>query len=149
MNTVTLVIPGTPTPKGRSRSTRSGRHYTPAATRAAETSVLAVWLVTTQHARPAHEGPVTLDLIATFVPPASWPKWKRERALAGEWPHTSRPDVDNLVKLVKDGLNGAAWLDDSQVTNVSGAKQYGTTPHTTVMLTFHDVPKKENERNKQ
>lgn len=111
--------------------------------------MLAVWLITTAQQRAAHEGPVTLDLVATFVPPASWPKWKRERALAGEWPHLSRPDVDNLVKLVKDGLNGAAWLDDSQVTNVSGSKQYGSTPRTTVLLTFHDVPKKENERETQ
>lgn len=108
--------------------------------------MLAVWLITTKQARAPHAGPVTLDLMATFAPPQSWPKWKRERALAGDWPHLSRPDVDNLVKLVKDGLNGAAWLDDSQVINVSGAKQYGSTPRTTVMLTFHDLPQKEIER---
>ncbi|KKK49189.1 hypothetical protein LCGC14_3137560, partial [marine sediment metagenome] len=29
--------------------------------------------------------------------------------------HTKRPDVDNLVKLVKDALNGIYWKDDSQV----------------------------------
>ena len=34
-----------------------------------------------------------------------------------------RVDVDNLLKLVCDGLNGIAWLDDSQVWEVSCARE--------------------------
>lgn len=35
-----------------------------------------------------------------------------------------RRDVDNMIKLVCDGLNGIAYKDDSQVREVCGAKQY-------------------------
>jgi endogenous inhibitor of DNA gyrase (YacG/DUF329 family) len=33
-----------------------------------------------------------------------------------------RRDVDNMIKLVCDGLNGVAWADDSQVCEVSGRR---------------------------
>ena len=39
-------------------------------------------------------------------------------------PHTSRPDLDNLVKSVSDGLNGVAFRDDSQITELRAIKQY-------------------------
>ena len=35
-----------------------------------------------------------------------------------------RRDVDNMVKLVLDGLNGVAWVDDNQVTEVEASKCY-------------------------
>lgn len=38
---------------------------------------------------------------------------------------TSKPDVDNLAKLVKDALNGHAYRDDSQVTQLTVVKEYG------------------------
>lgn len=34
-----------------------------------------------------------------------------------EW-HTRKPDSDNVLKAVKDSLNGLAWRDDSQVCKV-------------------------------
>lgn len=149
MDSVTLVIPGSPIPKGRARSTRTGRHYTPAATRAAEAAVRAVWHEATGLGRKPHTGPVTVEMEAVFSVPQSWPKWKRELALAGSWPHLSRPDVDNLIKLVKDGLNAVAWLDDSQVTNVSGSKYYGSESCTIVKIRFHDEPGKMRGNTKQ
>lgn len=58
------------------------------------------------------ECPVTLSCV--FVMPR--PKrliWKR-REMPRE-PHTGKPDLDNLVKAMKDALKGLAWRDDSQV----------------------------------
>lgn len=37
-------------------------------------------------------------------------------------PHAQRPDLDNLVKLVLDALNGVAWADDGQVSHVIASK---------------------------
>lgn len=138
---IRLVLPGTPTPKGRPRFTKTGRAYTDAKTAAAEQSILASWLVTAG-ARAPHDGPVLATINAYFAPPASWPKWKRERALAGSWSHTSKPDLDNLVKIL-DGLNGRAWLDDSQIVSIYALKHYSENPRTEVALELYRAPTKE------
>lgn len=132
--TVELIIPGVPQPKGRPRFTRTGRAFTDAKTLAAEQSVLAVWL-TTVGQRPPHEGPVAIQAEFHYVPPASWPKWRRAMALEGLWPHTGRPDLDNLVKIL-DGLNGVAWHDDSQIHHFAARKAYAAEAHTRLVMAF-------------
>ena len=37
-------------------------------------------------------------------------------------PYTVKPDIDNVVKCVMDGLNGVAWDDDCQVTQLVASK---------------------------
>ena len=37
-------------------------------------------------------------------------------------PFTQKPDVDNVLKAVLDGLNGLAFLDDAQVVRVTVVK---------------------------
>lgn len=37
---------------------------------------------------------------------------------------TVRPDLDNLVKLVLDALNGVAYADDSQIVRIHAFKKY-------------------------
>lgn len=132
---VQISIPGTPTAKGRPRFTSQGRTYTDAKTKAAEAAVLASWM-RSHRSRAPHDGPVTVDLVATFTPAPSWPKWKREAALTGTWPHTIKPDIDNLLKVI-DGLNGTAWVDDSQIVTASASKLYGSTASTLITITFH------------
>lgn len=61
-----------------------------------------------------------MHVIFLFDIPKSWSKKKRENTT---W-HTSRPDSDNLLKGVKDALNGIAYIDDAQVCYVSAKKQY-------------------------
>lgn len=134
-------LPGTPTAKGRPRFF-NGRAVTDAKTRAAEQSILAAWLVTVGSREP-HAGPVEIDLEATFTPANSWPKWQTQRATSGHWPHTKKPDIDNLIKII-DGLNGIAWVDDSQITHIRASKQYGPIASTRLKLHFHPLPIKEN-----
>jgi len=35
-----------------------------------------------------------------------------------------RPDIDNLIKSVVDGLNGIAFKDDAQIVNIHAEKMY-------------------------
>ena len=38
--------------------------------------------------------------------------------------HTFTPDLDNLVKLVSDALNGVFYKDDSQICSIQAIKAY-------------------------
>ncbi|MFA5307759.1 MAG: RusA family crossover junction endodeoxyribonuclease [Candidatus Babeliales bacterium] len=38
--------------------------------------------------------------------------------------HTKKPDLDNMVKAVKDSLKGILWYDDSQVCFTEAEKKY-------------------------
>src|SRR5688500_16752540 len=68
------------------------------------------------------EGPIALRVSIVLQTPASWSK--KRRAL---WnPAVARPDLDNSLKALMDGLNGVAWLDDKQVVELAMTKAYGT-----------------------
>lgn len=45
---------------------------------------------------------------------------------------TSKPDLDNLVKLVKDALSGCCYADDAQVIGIEASKGYGTQARTVI-----------------
>jgi Holliday junction resolvase RusA-like endonuclease len=60
-----------------------------------------------------------------FAPPASWSEEKRQQAIVGEIPHTSKPDADNLAKSWLDALNKIAFVDDALVATVRVSKRYG------------------------
>lgn len=74
---------------------------------------------------PPMEGPIELSVVATFL----WPKSisPKKRTLPGaEW-KTTKPDEDNLKKLVQDSLNKIAYVDDAQVCSGHCWKKYGET----------------------
>lgn len=62
---------------------------------------------------------------AIFRTPKSWSRKKREDAIQGRLPMTSRPDGDNILKIVLDAVNGLLWKDDSQVDLATVAKRWG------------------------
>jgi Holliday junction resolvase RusA-like endonuclease len=39
--------------------------------------------------------------------------------------HVSRPDIDNIVKAILDGLNGVVFADDASVAQLVASKEYG------------------------
>ncbi len=39
-------------------------------------------------------------------------------------PHTTRPDVDKLVRSALDAGHGVIWADDSRVTDITARKRY-------------------------
>ena len=41
-------------------------------------------------------------------------------------PFTAKPDIDNVIKAVMDGLNGKAFKDDSQIVEVIAEKTMRT-----------------------
>ncbi len=71
-------------------------------------------------------GADALEFIAVFPPPRSASKKAREAMLRGTEPHTKKPDLDNLVKQLKDAMTRLQfWCDDRQVVRISCEKRYG------------------------
>lgn len=105
-----------PVPKGRPRMSRGGHAFTPLKTREAERIVQL--MAQKQHGNlPLVGGPMQIDLEFVMDRPKK-PKNKNY--------HVTRPDLDNLVKLVLDALNGVLWNDDAQIFSLSAKKRYVT-----------------------
>ena len=47
---------------------------------------------------------------------------------------TKKPDIDNIGKIILDGLNGAAWRDDKAVAELVIHKVYGDVPRVVVEI---------------
>lgn len=91
---------------------------------------------------PFHKDtPLDVELVFFLPIPDSYSQKKRELALNREFPHVKKPDVDNLIKGIFDGLKGHAWNDDSQVMSVTAEKFFHTHPMT-VMTISRWEPKK-------
>lgn len=133
---LTITIPGELRGKGRPRfSSRGGfaRAYTDAKTASAETWVRAC-AVGAACGTPI-AGPVAVRLDVGVGVPASWSKRKRADALAGAvWP-TGKPDLDNVLKLVGDALNGIVWADDRQIVRAEVTRRYAETPAAILTVT--------------
>lgn len=139
MTAITFEISGTPIAKARPRFTTRGgfaRAYTPKATRLGEIHIAGA---AARHAPPEpHSGPVSVQAVVCLPVPASWPRRRREAALEGAVRPTSKPDLDNYVKALLDGitLTRRWWGDDSQVVHVSAHKRYAERAHTLVTITL-------------
>ena len=130
---VNFTIEGEPVPKGRPRFTRQGRAYTPAKTKEYE-SIVADSAKCAMGGSEPLETPVKAYIHVTYTVPASYSKKRTAACLDGEEKHTKKPDLDNLVKAVTDGMNGIIFKDDSQITHLSATKVYGTQNMVQVMI---------------
>jgi Holliday junction resolvase RusA-like endonuclease len=140
MDSVTITIPGAPKGKGRPRATRRGVMYTPAETRSRE-GVVAALAMQAMNGRHAFCGPVAMDVRVVCPIPKSWPKKRQAAALVGAELPTGKPDLDNVLKLVLDGLNGIAFADDAQVVAFGELRKvYGPQPVTVVTVRPIGVP---------
>lgn len=80
------------------------------------------------------EGPLQLE-VKVYKP--SLKSFSKKKALAAEeglLRPTTKPDVDNYVKGVKDALNKVIWHDDSQVVDLKVSKWYSEKPRVEVFI---------------
>ena len=123
---MTFRVYGEPVAKGRPRFTRQGRTYTPKKTHDYESEVAKMAKAAMGSSEPL-ETPVAVYVYVTFPIPQSSSKKRSEACLSGFEKHTKRPDLDNCVKAVTDGMNGVVYKDDSQIVSIHATKVYGTT----------------------
>lgn len=128
---IEFIVPGVPVAKGRPRFTRAGRTYTPAATARHERTVREY---AQAHFPMPLEGALRLEVISFHAIPKSLPTAEKQAALRGMRRPATRPDADNICKLVADALNGIAYTDDNQIVELEALKYYGPTPQTVVRV---------------
>lgn len=118
---VMFTIDGDPRGKQRHRSAKNGHIYTPTETIAYERKVAIAYR---QAGGKIHTQPVAVEVWAFYKIPASASR-KQAAKMQGA-PCTKKPDDDNVLKIIQDGLNGVAYEDDKQVVDGIVHKRYWT-----------------------
>ncbi len=114
--------------KARPRmNTRTGRAYTPTKTKLYEYSLRQWFCMNYPNFKPI-EGRVKVSIIAYFEIPKSTSKKKEAEMLSNNISPTKKPDIDNIVKIVLDGMNKFAFKDDTQVIKLEVQKKYAEKP---------------------
>ena len=127
---ITIRLAGIPKGKGRPRfSRKSGRAYTPEATRSYEGALRYAAQQVMGDRKPL-EGALAVRMVAGFPIPASWSKSKRAAAYYAP----VKPDADNLAKVL-DALNEVVFKDDKQVVCLNMRKVYTATPALEITVT--------------
>ena len=120
--------------KARPRmNTRTGRAYTPTKTKNYEYSLRQWFCMNYPNFKPI-ESRVKVTIIAYFEIPKSTSKKKEAEMLNGNISPTKKPDADNIIKIVLDGMNKFAFKDDTQVTKLEIEKKYDVNPRIYVKI---------------
>ena len=123
---VKYTAPGRPTRKPRpSTNPKTGRRIADPKAKAAQDVISKIAALHFKGNRP-YIGPCVLTARFVFAIPKSWPEYIKRAARDGRVMHVSDPDLDQLVKQVKDAMSGIVYVDDNQVCGYPGTgKRYG------------------------
>lgn len=127
---VIVEIPGEPTAWARARSAGKMR-FTPQK-QAVAMDVIRFEAMRQFKGRPPITGPIRLTADFIYQWPRSWSAKKRQEP--GAQYKTSRPDIDNCMKLLSDALNEILWADDALIVEAIIRKRYGTIPSTKIVV---------------
>lgn len=105
---VEFTVPGPVIGKQRPRVLKSGRSYTPAATRAYEEYIAKLGGEAIEQVWGWPPDAEYVVSISAFLRTIKSKKSKRHGRMR-------KGDLDNIVKAVLDALNGVAWYDDDDV----------------------------------
>ena len=133
---IMFTVYGEPIAKGRPRFSTRGKFpvaYTPEKTKAYEFEVGMMALAAMGGTKPL-EGALEAFIYVTYAVPASYSKKRLEACLSGLEKHTKKPDLDNVVKSVIDGMDKIVFDNDSQITSIHATKVYGEVEKVEVMV---------------
>lgn len=125
---IKFFVPGQPVGKGRPRtSTKNGvfRVHTDKRTTTKEKEVKAIaWSAMHENGRLAPtDKPCAVFVDAAYRVGTSFTK-KRKALCYGQKERPGKPDIDNVVKLVMDAMNGVVYRDDTQAVVTVSLKRY-------------------------
>jgi Holliday junction resolvase RusA-like endonuclease len=122
-----FIVEGKPQGKARARTfynSRAGKmqSITPEKTKSYEDLIR--WKYKAAGGKYYGEKTLQVDIQAYYPVPKGFSKAKLKDATNGNLRPTTKPDCDNIIKVVLDALNGVAYYDDKQVICVSCNKYY-------------------------
>lgn len=135
MNVLKIEIPGDVQAQQRPKFSRYGNNVSVRDPKESKDYKSFVRLVASQVAPDAlitEEIRLRIDVYRKI--PKSFSKKKHQQAVDGELRPTTKPDIDNLAKGIKDGLSKVIWHDDSQVTELVARKLYSDNPRAEVTI---------------
>lgn len=146
MRSVTFHVPGKPQGKARARTfynPASGKHvsHTPDNTVLYENPIKGQFLNQADGFYLERGTPAALRIVARFLPPKSTAKKKQRQMLEGEILPLKKPDMDNIVKVVADALNGVAYHDDTQIALLAASKIYADEEGLEIVVGEHKTGK--------
>ncbi len=135
---ISFTVLGEPKGKGRPQFARRGKHIT---TRTPDDTVLYENLIRTEYkrqvgaARFGDNEMLDLRVIAYYAIPKSASRKKQRAMEDGTIRPTKKPDLDNILKVVADSLNGYAYKDDAQIVDTQARKFYSAIPRIQIIIT--------------
>ena len=149
MSSFTITVDGPPRAKSRAvphfvtggGNRRIGLHTSPAQ-RAAEEQIKVLAALQMRRQRISEDQRdviADVEVIAHFPVPGGGSARVRERLIT-QGRRARRPDGDNIAKTVKDALNGIAYHDDGQVSDLVVRKRWCARGDERVVVTvrYHD-----------
>ena len=134
--TLEFTVPGQPQGKGRPRFARRGNFvstYTDKATKGYEAMIKECYAENYSHCHDTTE-PIRMTVTAYYHIPSSFSLKKKNEAIKGKLRPLTKPDLDNIGKIVADSLNGVAYMDDKQIVEMVINKFYGEHPRLEIMI---------------
>ena len=118
---INLTINGRPQGKARPRLGK-GRIYTPQQT--LDYEALVAWTYKNKYNvdTMGTDAPLKMNIKAYFKIPKHESRPIKEYLKDKHYPH--KPDADNIAKIIMDGLNQIAYLDDNQIVSLNVEKWY-------------------------
>lgn len=127
---ITLTIPGKPLGKQRPRMTNWGIH-TPKKTVNYETFVKELFVI---NECKKLVGYLSVSINAYYYIPKSTSKKDKELMKKNILRPDKKPDLDNIMKIVCDALNGFAYDDDKQIIDACISKYYSDKPRVEITI---------------
>lgn len=130
-----VVINLDPYPSPRPRFTRQGRPYMPKEYTAWKKKFLKEWLTYGLDKFDAGVA-IAVDLKFYIKPPKAIARVKKNQNIlkAETWRVVKKPDLDNLEKSVLDSVNGHAYEDDNQISDLHSCKRYSLNPRVEISI---------------
>jgi len=138
-DTITFEVIGKVCGKQRHRSTRRGKMYTPEQTVNYESYLGFTYQSLKDKKWFDKDAQIGIAIDSYLSIPKRVSKKRKALMLSGKIRPTKKPDMDNIVKIVMDGLTGHAYPDDKQIVEFGRMGKFYTEREEKIIVSIWKV----------